>query len=50
MNDNVKSFQQFDKNKQSIMEATDAVILPSDQAKARLSREAFHNTLKTLTA
>ena len=30
MNDKVKSFDKFDKNKQKIMEGTDAVILPSD--------------------
>ena len=50
MKDNVKSFENYDKNKQSIMEGTDAVILPSDQAKAKLSREVLNNTIKTQTA
>ena len=47
MNDKVKPFKQFDKNKQKIMESTDAVILPSDQAKARLSRDVVNNTFKS---
>ena len=47
MKDKIESLKHYEKNKKKIMEDSDAVILPSDQAKAKLSREAINRTLKT---